>query len=233
MIDPPRPGLLPRLLPAGIATAEAAGAELAGDDLPPLWPGEEQGIGPNAVQARRVSYHWSRALARRAMVELGHEPKAVPKGASREPRWPAGLVGSITHCDGYCAAAVARSREWASVGIDAETVQPLIDGVVARIAGDEERAWLATREDPARATVALFSAKEAVYKVWFPLTGTWLGFHDVTVELTEPTAAEPIGTFRVELRVPVPAGPLSRLEGCYAFEGEMVLTALAVPAPPL
>jgi 4'-phosphopantetheinyl transferase EntD len=215
--------ILPAILPGGVATAEAAGEDLAGP-LPQLWPGEEQGIGPNAVPARRVSYHWSRALARRAMTRLGHEPAAVPKGSSREPRWPEGLVGSITHCDAYCAAAVARSDEWRAIGIDAELIQPLADGVVARIAGAGERARLAAAADPVRATVALFSAKECVYKVWFPVTGSWLGFHDAEVELDEPR-------FRARLLVAPPAGAeaLRELEGRFVYAGPMVVTAIALP----
>lgn len=35
----------------------------------------------------------------------------------------------------------------------------------------------------------LFSAKEAIFKAWFPLTGRWLGFDDCAVDL------RPNGTF--------------------------------------
>jgi 4'-phosphopantetheinyl transferase EntD len=214
--------ILARLLPTGIAVAEAAGDELSAGELPPLWPEESDGIGPRAVTARRVSYHWGRALARRAMVQLGSAPAAVPKGATREPRWPEGLVGSITHCDDYCAAAVGRAQEWLAVGIDAELVRPLEPGVITRITSEEERAALSLLGDPERAAVALFSAKESVYKVWHPLVGTWLGFHDATVVLDEAA-----GTFRATLHA---AGPLRELDGRFAYHAGMVVTAIAVAA---
>lgn len=226
--------ILPRLLPGTVAAAEAFDEDLAGE-LPPLWRGEEGAIGLNAVLSRRASYHWSRALARRAMSALGHDPSPVPVGPAREPRWPASLVGSITHCEGYCAAAVGRRSEWAAVGIDAELVQPMSDGVVGRIASDSERAFLASQPDPVRATVALFSAKEAAYKVWYPVTGTWLGFLDAKVEFGEPEAGT-VGRFVAHVLVPVPATAgasavaLAKLEGCFIYERAMVLTAIAVPA---
>lgn len=45
--------------------------------------------------------------------------------------------------------------------------------------------------------------KEAVYKVWSPLTGRWLDYGDADVRLS------PDGTFTVRLSVPIPlpAGP--------------------------
>lgn len=221
----PEPLLAP-LLPPGVAAAEAGAAELAGA-RPPLLAGEESGIGPRAVEARRTSYHWGRALARRAIAQLGYEPLPVRKGPEREPVWPAGLVGSITHCDGYCAAAVAERSAWAAVGIDAEVVQPLAAGVLARIATPAEAERLAGVADPTAQATALFSAKEAVYKAWFPLAGSWLGFHDAAVELEEG------GALTATLLVPGPAvggAPLRRLRGRYRIAGGLVLAAVAVPA---
>jgi 4'-phosphopantetheinyl transferase EntD len=229
-----REPLLDRLLPRGIAAAEASGEELEGD-LPALWPSEESGVGPRAVHARRVAYHWSRELARRAMTALGHVPAAVPKGTSREPIWPADLVGSITHCEGYCAAAVAWRSEWCSVGIDAELAQLVVPGVVARIATPAEQQRLDGAADPERAAVALFSAKESVYKVWFPITGTWLGFHDAVVDFSDPedVGGLQVARFVADLRVPPPVvhgRRLATLEGRMACHEGLVVTAIAVPA---
>jgi 4'-phosphopantetheinyl transferase EntD len=95
-------------------------------------------------------------------------------------------VGSMTHCDGYRGAALARSAALASVGVDAESHLPLPARVTAAIATSEELESLgALREaEPAIAWERiLFSAKESIYKALFPLTGQSLGFHDCTITL--------------------------------------------------
>ncbi|HEY3692789.1 MAG TPA: hypothetical protein VGL46_21300 [Pseudonocardiaceae bacterium] len=46
-------------------------------------------------------------------------------GERRKPVWPPGVVGSLTHCTGYRAAAVAHRRGVLTVGIDAEPHEPL------------------------------------------------------------------------------------------------------------
>lgn len=51
-------------------------------------------------------------------------------GAGREPIWPSGVTGSITHCRGLCAAAAASSDEVSSIGLDAEENLTLPQGVL-------------------------------------------------------------------------------------------------------
>ncbi|WP_369125675.1 4'-phosphopantetheinyl transferase family protein, partial [Catenulispora rubra] len=65
-----------------------------------LMPGEEAVIA-RAVDKRRMEYITTRHLARTALVRLGFPPVAIGTGANREPLWPAGVVGSMTHCRGY------------------------------------------------------------------------------------------------------------------------------------
>ena len=219
-------GLLARLLPAGVTCAEAGSGELGGP-APALYPGEEAGLGEGAVPGRRAAYQWGRALARRAMADLGAPPAAIGRGSRRQPLWPDGLVGSITHCAGYCAAAVARASGFASVGVDAEVVQPLRDGLLERIASQDELAPYAGHDGSERLGMAIFSAKEAVYKAWFPLAERWLGFEDAAVDLGEPPAGDgQPAPFRAKLLVP---GPVSAFDGWYGFAGGLVLAAVAVP----
>jgi 4'-phosphopantetheinyl transferase EntD len=218
--------LLGRLLPAGVAFAEAGAAQLQ-RPAPALLDGEEEGLGGKAVAGRRAAYRWGRALARRAMADLGQPPAPVLRGARRQPLWPAGLAGAITHCRGYCAAAVARTADFAALGIDAEVVRPLSEGVLRRIAGDEERSRLAGHPGEERAAAALFSAKEAVYKAWSPLTGRWLGFKEAVVDLGAPPLDDR-RTAPFVARILVD-GPVDVLEGSYGFEGDLVLAAVSVP----
>ncbi len=215
-------GAVHRLLPPGVAVAERTGDV----EPPPLAP-EEAAAAPSASAGRRRQLAASRACAREAIAWLGMTPAPVGSGPDREPLWPPGVVGGITHCAGYCAAAVARRDRCAAVGIDAEVDRPLPRGVVDRVARDEERAWLAARRDAGAAwDRLLFSAKESVFKAWFPLTGRWLGFHDAIVTFDPPSR-----TFLARLLVPGPVvdgRQVAAFEGRYAVADGLLLTAIAV-----
>jgi 4'-phosphopantetheinyl transferase EntD len=138
----------------------------------------------------------------------------------------------MTHCDGYRAAAAARSDDLLAVGVDAEPHGPLPDGVLARVALGEERAMLAGLAT-ARADVAwdrvLFSAKESVFKAWFPLAQRWLGFEECRVELL------PDGAVRAQLLVPGPTAGGARIDvfhGRWRVLRTHVATVVAVPGRP-
>jgi len=177
-----------------------------------LFPSEEEFV-HGAVGKRRHEFTTVRACAERALHRLGRPRPPMVPGRGGEPPWPEDVVGSMTHTDGYAAAAVALRADIASLGIDAEPNQPLPSGVLYIVSTPPERARL-----EALAAVhpgiawdrLLFSAKESVYKMWFPVVGTWLGFDDVELR------AGPDGTFDATLTNeergaegsrPVPAAP--------------------------
>lgn len=104
----------------------------------------------------------------------------------REPQWPSSLVGSITHTRGFRAAAVAPRSVLSSVGIDTELNCPLPDGVEESVTVTGEPQMLAALARAVPLTHwgrLLFSAKEVVYKAWYPLTGRWLGFEDARLTI--------------------------------------------------
>lgn len=182
-----------------------------------------------AALSRRREFATGRACARRALVKLGERPIAILRGPSGEPKWPQGVVGSITHCAGYYAAAVAPQASVTTLGIDAEPHSALPEGVLDRIADADEVAWVQVRENEATHwDRVLFSAKESVYKAWFPLAERWLGFDDVRVNFAPKNR-----TFCARLLV---RGPIIRGERLTAFHGRfvvrdgLVLTAITVPS---
>jgi 4'-phosphopantetheinyl transferase EntD len=197
-----------------------------------LFPAEEASVG-QAVEKRRREFTTARACVREAFSQLGLPPSAVTNGARGEPRWPSGIVGSITHCDGYRACAIARSTDMATIGIDAEPHAALPEGVLSDIAGTQELSWLGDRRRDVPGVHwdrLLFSVKESVYKAWFPLAKQWLGFEDAVV--TVDTSAE---TFAVRLLVPGPllgGRRLAGFSGRWLIRDGLVLTAIALPAPP-
>jgi 4'-phosphopantetheinyl transferase EntD len=228
--------VIAQLLPAGVASAEAY------EDPPgvELFAAEEAVIA-RAVDKRRREFRTVRHCARRALAELGLPPAPLLPGERGAPQWPAGVVGSMTHCSGYRAAAVARACELHALGIDAEPHDPLPDGVLDAIARPEERSRLAAlaagtvqRDTVHRDTVhwdrLLFCAKEAVYKAWYPLTGRWLGFEDASVTI------DPVGhAFSARLLVPGPTiagSQLAGFTGRWLTRDRLVLTTVVVPAVP-
>jgi len=220
---PPVDGsVIERLLPDAVAVAETR-EELLADEL---FPEEELAV-RSAVAKRRNDFTSGRACARRALERIGVDAVAIPRGERGMPVWPRGIVGSITHCRGYRAAAVARSEAVSSLGIDAEPHESLPDGVLRQVAFGPELAMVAT---PARGVCLdklLFCAKEAIYKAWFPLTRRWLGFECVRLMIDVEAR-----TFRAPLLV---AGPtvdgvrLTELRGRWAVEDGIVAAAAVVP----
>ncbi len=118
------------------------------------------------------------------MEQFGVTGFPLSVGADRQPLWPVGLIGSITHTAGYCAAAVAERSGLIAVGLDSETVGDVSRDIWPTICGASEAEWLrslpADRQDAA--ITLIFSAKEAFYKCQYPLTREWLDFHDLIVE---------------------------------------------------
>jgi 4'-phosphopantetheinyl transferase EntD len=213
------------LLPAPVAVVEAF-ADIPGARL---FPAEEPAIS-RAVDRRRREYTTARACAHQALTRLGVPAVPILAGERGAPQWPPGIAGSITHCAGYRAAAVARTAEVASLGLDAEPDAPLPGGVLEVISLPGERAGLAALGQASGAPSwdrLLFSAKESVYKAWFPLTGRWLGFEDAEITIS------PDGSFRARLLVPGPeldGRCLTGFTGRWLARDGLVVTAIAVPA---
>ena len=194
----------------------------------PLYPEEEE-VASRAAPARRKEFTTVRACARDALAKLGLSPAPILPGPLGAPIWPAGVVGSMTHCAGYRAAAVARASEICSVGIDAEPNEPLPPDVLDSVAGEGERAWiaglLATRPDVSWDRL-LFSAKESVFKTWFPLTRRWLDFGQaaITVDLAARTFSARLTASAMPLADP----PLTGFSGRWLARDGLVLTAITV-----
>ncbi|MDQ0994080.1 4'-phosphopantetheinyl transferase [Streptomyces sp. V3I7] len=230
--------MIEELLPESVVAVELHGVA---DGDAPLHPDEEAFV-VRAVAKRRREFAGVRACARRAMEKLGVPPQPVLPGDKGAPRWPSGLVGSMTHTDGYCAAALAHATDLAALGIDAEADAPLPDdvGSLVLLPGERERLReLAGARPEVHWDRILFSAKESVYKAWFPLTGKWLDFEEADIELhADPGTrghggAQGVqGVLRAELLVPGPwVGDrrVQRFEGRWCVRRGLVATAVVVP----
>ena len=222
---PRQAGLITGLLPAAVAASESTGSPPA--DALGLFPAEEAAL-QTAGPRRRAEFAAGRSCARAALATLGVPAGPIPPGPAGQPQWPAGVTGSITHCTGYQACAVARTTDVAAIGIDAEPDAALQAGLIGKVATGQERAWISRHAaaPPGSAPPGvcwdrlLFSAKEAACKLWYPLTGRWLGFHDVTIGLAAA------GTFTAGLGPAAGDRPVTRMTGRWLAADGLIVTAI-------
>ncbi|MGP3976841.1 4'-phosphopantetheinyl transferase family protein [Streptomyces sp. 8N114] len=187
-----------------------------------------------ALPQRQHEFATGRACARRALSALGVEPTPLLRNRRGAPQWPEGVVGSMTHCAGYRATAVARRSEILGLGIDAEPNELLPDGVLETIALPREQSWVNALSHTAPEIHwdrLLFSIKESVFKAWYPLTHRELDFDEALVEL-DPDAT----TFSARLLIPAPTvggRRLDHFDGHWLCRDGLLITATTLlPTPP-
>jgi 4'-phosphopantetheinyl transferase EntD len=184
---------------------------------------EEKSLIEKAIDRRQWEFATARTMARTAMNELGLASAPILKGAQREPLWPRGVVGSLTHAEACAAVCVARAEAVKSVGLDIEVAERVGKDLYGKLFTPAEREYLAG-QDPRMAGL-LFSAKEAVYKAVFPLVGRFIGFQEA--ELTVDDANGRI-RFRYMGDHP-PNSVMERAECWYLFSEPYVLSLVVIP----
>lgn len=138
-----------------------------------------------APSSKRLGdFAWGRFHARAALGALGAPSDPLPMGGDRAPVWPEGMVGSISHCEGYCAAIVARRRHVSILGLDLECAEPLDTRAAALVCVEDEITDLARRTGlaPGLAATVIFSLKESVYKALAGRGAQTADFTDLLVE---------------------------------------------------
>ncbi len=179
-------------------------------------PEEMKCLSPKAVEKRRKEFYLGRLAARRALQALGVAPQPILKGERRQPLWPEGIVGAITHTGDTAAAVVARKDTACGVGVDLETLGRNVSfRISAKVCTEKEQAWLEeVPNDKDMRLKMIFSAKEAGFKAFFPIEHLYLGYQDAElcwreesqsfagVILKAAGAHHPVGTaFEVGCRV--------------------------------
>ncbi len=212
--------LFSRLLSDDIETEEVDPHSVGGG----LLTAEREAV-EGAASSRIEQYTAGRVCSRLALSRFGVAATTpIVRGEDRAPIWPEGFVGSITHTDTWCAAAVGRKESLRSVGIDLEPAIPLKEALWRRVCTTGERERLRALPNSGLMGKILFSAKESVYKCQYPLTSQFLGFHAVEVEVGD-------GEFRAVFRQA--AGefePGDEMNGKYLVEGGLVASACELRA---
>lgn len=188
---------------------------------------EESELG-RTVDERLSEFQLGRFCARTALTQLGFDWLPIPIGPSREPVWPQCVTGSITHCNGYVAAAVAWSSAYCSLGIDAEHNLPLPGEVLSAVLTPEEvNAINALPNAGIHWDRLLFSAKECVFKAWFPRRRSWLEFHECSIRLNPK-----LQSFEAHLQLtsdPDAPTELRIMHGAYVADTRFLFTSIVVP----
>ena len=169
--------MLPPIYPDSVVSV--ANASAAND---PLHPVEASAI-RDAVPRRREEFAAGRACAHVALRQLGVEDVAVPRSSDRSPVWPDGIVGSISHCDGFCGAVVARQQDFRGIGLDVESKGRLGRESHDLICSPQEKSALVAATEACDPVEILFSAKESFYKAYYPSTKFYLDFLDVDLAI--------------------------------------------------
>jgi enterobactin synthetase component D len=193
------------MIPAGVAVV----CRDAYGDVGALFAEEMLAIS-SAVPRRRAEFAAGRMAARAALGKLGCTPVSIPVGSDRAPAWPSGYGGSISHCRGAVVAAAVRDR--GHIGIDVEEAVPLERELWDAICTQREMAWLKV-QGGLLATV-MFSAKEAVYKAQYRITGRLLEFGEVELALDQA------GYFSAQ----VLGEPALSISGRFGISDEFVLS---------
>ncbi len=231
---------------------DARAAELHGPGDPALLLPAEAAFLGRAVPKRAQEFAAGRVCARRALAEFGFMDFAIERAADRQPIWPQGMVGSITHTTGFCAAVAAARDSTAAIGLDTEVAggDPFggtlggtapggtppggtpIGGAQPHlwpsICDASEIEWLETLPEPARTPAAtlIFSAKEAFYKCQYPLTLEPLGFHDARIEIIDWGGRSGAFTIAATRQIAFAGWAALPMVGRYRFHGQFVTSGL-------
>lgn len=196
-----------------------------------LHPLEQEALGDAVSLKRRQDFTLGRAAARKSLAAIGF-PVVSPvlRGEQREPLWPVGVVGSISHSGSYGVAVAAWQQDVPALGIDIQKVEErYTDELIARFADPDEFDWV--RSDPAKRTeraVKLFSAKESIFKALYVLRRVWFAF-----DVAHLTPKECETGFHATVRLPALSTGVVNLEvGTSLYNGYIITGAwLSNPIP--
>lgn len=197
----------------------------------PVSPAEEALVA-RAVDKRKREFRAGRNAAHSLFRQLGIAHPHLLKGIQREPAWPEGWVGSISHTQGICVVVLASSQDVLSVGQDVEQATPLNPDLRDMICRPEEQAQINRLRAEHGAAPAyeklIFSAKESVHKAYFPLNHHTLDFLDARIDLDWHS-----NTFVAHILNPEPAPriPVARFDGRFLFHQDWIFTAIVLKAP--
>ncbi|MBA53135.1 MAG: hypothetical protein CMK89_01655 [Pseudomonadales bacterium] len=197
----------------------------------PLCP-EEEALIAKAVDKRKREFRAGRNCAHELFKTANIHCNALLKGKQREPDWPEGWTGSISHTQGLCVVAIAPLTLFRSIGLDVEQATPLGDDIRSLICSAAEqdrlsRLTLMTGQDIASQPLdkVIFSAKESIHKTYFPLNYHTLDFLDARVDINTGDCSFEATIIKPE---PAPKVPITTLRGKYCVGQSYLATFISL-----
>lgn len=183
-----------------------------------------------AAPKRQAEFLAGRYLAQLALAEFGFAPStSIGIGQQRQPLWPEGIVGSITHCEGYAACIVARAADYSGLGIDCEIniTSETATNIAITIVSDAEMDSARISNLPFHQWLTLvFSAKESLFKALFKQVGHYFGFLDAQIVELKEAEQSFVLELVADLSPALSAG--YRITGRYKHHNNTVITLIAI-----
>lgn len=210
------------LFPTGVTAAEVRGTASPTELLP-----AEGLIIATAGKKRQTEFAAGRVCARRALVDLGIGVAPILARQDRTPIWPNRCVGSISHTDLYAVAVAGLTRQFAGLGVDAEMIDRVDSSLWEILFRTEEIRRLRSlpKSQQLETAAAMFSAKEAFYKCQFPITQSWLGFENISVDISGNAFCISVCPGKIAMKF-----THQPLYGAYAIDDTRVVCGIAIRA---
>jgi 4'-phosphopantetheinyl transferase EntD len=174
MIDPVAiEHLLVRLSPRGSGVAVACIGDVSTAGLSDA----ERDLVRGSAPTRRQEFAAGRSCAHRALAAIGADTPTIGRGSRRQPLWPPGVTGSISHAAELAAAvALPVTSTVRAVGLDVERADAVEDELWPQVLNPFERAACAAAPEPGATATAVFGAKEAAFKAIHPVYAVEIDF---------------------------------------------------------
>ncbi|WP_457489096.1 4'-phosphopantetheinyl transferase family protein [Tardiphaga sp. P5_C10] len=144
-----------------------------------------------SVHRRQAEFFFGRLVARAALQLQGLQVAGITIGDQRQPVWPEGVIGSISHIEGLAAAVVSSADVYGGLGVDIESVHTVgkePQALLATVVDEQEYAYLLSRHANEGFDVLLttaFSAKESLFKGAHAAVGRYFDFSSARVKYVD------------------------------------------------
>ena len=179
----------------------------------------------NAIAKRRREFSTGRYCAHGALRDLGVESGPILSGEKREPLWPVGIKGSISHSSTNAVAVVSRDPLLISVGLDVESAEAISDRIRDMVCTKQDIENLGIYVDNPIYWKLIFSAKESIYKCLFPIVRKWIGFSHANLQFDFPS-----GRFIIKMdeSLEIPRDYLDAMQGRFILSKSQLFTCVEI-----